>query len=53
LDHYISIEAARKSPEASLAMGNSMIHAIARAFSGLLRTQDVKFAGLDGVMYIE
>jgi len=53
LDRQIAIEAARISLESKLAMADSIILATTRAHDAKLWTQDVHFAGLDGVQYIE
>jgi len=53
LDRQIAIEAARISLESKLAMADSIILATAHAHEAVLWTQDIHFAGLDGVKYIE
>ncbi|MCJ7625595.1 MAG: type II toxin-antitoxin system VapC family toxin [Anaerolineaceae bacterium] len=48
----IAIQAAKYSAERELAMADSIILAISRAYNATLWTQDSDFEGIDGVAYI-
>lgn len=48
----IALQAAKLSLEQKLAMADSVILAIARAYQATLWTQDADFEGLEGVQYI-
>mgnify|MGYP001129666669 CR=1 FL=1 len=49
----IALLGAQLALEHHLAMADSMIYATARAHNATLWTQDVHFAGLEGVRYVE
>ncbi len=49
----IALQAAKISTELKMAMADSIILAIARAYEATLWTQDSDFAGIDDVKYIE
>lgn len=49
----IALLGAQLSLEHGLALADSLIYATARAYNAILWTQDVHFAGLDGVRYVE
>lgn len=53
LDRQIAIEAALISSELKLAMADSIILATTRNRNATLWTQDIHFAGIEGVQYIE
>ena len=51
LDSSMAIQAAQTSLELGLPMADSIILTTARAYKAELWTQDVDFAGMDGVHY--
>ena len=53
LDRGLALEAAQISRELKLAMADSIILAVARAYEATLWTQDEHFKGLSSVQYIE
>jgi predicted nucleic acid-binding protein len=53
LNRQIAIDAARISLNFKLALADSVIFAIARAYDATLWTQDEHFKDLEGVRYIE
>ena len=52
-DATIALGAAKISLEYELPMADSVMLATARAYDAVLWTQDVDFAGIDGVKYIK
>jgi predicted nucleic acid-binding protein len=53
LNRQIAIDAALLSSNLKMAMADSIILAIARAYSATLWTQDAHFKDVEGVRYIE
>ena len=53
INDEIALLGAQLALEHHLAMADSMIYATARAHNATLWTQDVHFAGLEGVRYVE
>lgn len=53
LDRSLALEAAQISRELKLAMADSIILAVTRAYEATLWTQDEHFKGLPNVRYIE
>jgi predicted nucleic acid-binding protein len=53
LSVHLSLEAARTSASLGLPMTDSIILATARSAAAILWTQDVHFAGVQGVEYVE
>jgi predicted nucleic acid-binding protein len=53
INEEIALLAAQLSIEHKLALADSMIYSTARTFNAILWTQDVHFAGLEGVEFIK
>jgi predicted nucleic acid-binding protein len=53
LDAFLALNAAQTSVELGLPMADSIMLATARAYGATLWTQDVDFANIEGVRYIQ
>ena len=53
LDAGLALNAARISSDFQLPLADSVILATARAYFGVIWTQDAHFKGLEGIRYIE
>ena len=53
LDAPLALSAARISLDLNLPLADSVILATARAYQGVIWTQDIHFKGLEGVRFTE